>query len=172
LKTTAWNDQDPGLSELYLDEKTGPALYETLSHLVATTSANAKNVAASARIITDNSADFDELVSSVQKTQTETQAVLDAMSGTISTGSSALATSSDYSERFSTVLANTRANGADPAKIYDSFANPITTTNSTPKAATSAPAFDYTWIPVFLAGSLIGGLLTVLNSWRRKRARG
>ncbi|MET3565234.1 type VII secretion EsaA-like protein [Leifsonia sp. 563] len=172
LKTTAWNDQDPGLSELYLDQKTGPALYETLSQLVTTTSANAKNVAASARIITDNSADFDELVSSVQKTQTETQAVLDAMSGTISTGSSALATSSDYSERFSTVLANTRANGSDPAKIYDSFANPITTTNSTPKAATSAPAFDYTWIPVFLAGSLIGGLLTVLNSWRRKRARG
>ncbi|MFF9564963.1 type VII secretion protein EsaA [Leifsonia sp. NPDC014704] len=172
LKTTAWNDQDPGLSELYLDEKTGPALHATLSQLVATTSANAKSVAASARIITDNSADFDELVSSVQKTQTETQAVLDAMSGTISTGSSALATSSDYSERFSTVLANTRANGADPAKIYDSFANPITTTNSTPKAAATAPAFDYTWIPVFLAGSLIGGLLTVLNSWRRKRTRG
>lgn len=172
LDTLPWNGQKEGKPELYLDKETGPALYRTMSELVAATSHDAQNVAASAQIIADNSAEFDALVVGVKQTQTDTQSVLDAMKGTIATGDADLAASSDYSKRFSTVLSNTRASGADPEKIYESFANPVTAKATTPAAsATVAEAFDYRWVVIFLAGSLIGALLCSLIIRRKGRSR-
>lgn len=160
LSTVPWNGQDAGKSELYLDEKTGPALYATVSGLVAVSSENAKGVAASAQIITDNTDRFDELTANVGSTQTDTQAVLDAMKGTIATGSTDVANSSDYSTRFATVLSNTRANGVDPETIYETFANPVSANDTTPAAAAETSAgFDWRWAVLFAAGSLVGILL-------------
>lgn len=171
LDTLPWHGQKEGRSELYLDEDTGPALYRTLSELVAATSHDAQNVAAGAQIIADNSAQFDALVAGVERTKADTQAVLDAMKGTIATGNTDLSTNSDYSKRFSTVLSNTRASGADPEKIYESFANPVTTKATTPATAAVTDAFDYRWLVVFVAGSLIGALLCYLTIRRNARSR-
>ncbi|MGO4592438.1 type VII secretion protein EsaA [Leifsonia sp. 2TAF2] len=169
LSTIPWSGQESGKAELYLDERTGPALYESLSSLVAATSQSAKSVAASAEIITDNSAEFDELVAGVTKTKADTQAVLDAMKGTVATGTGDLAVSSEYSKRFATVFSNTRATGADPATIYDAFASPVTTTDRTPVAEPTAAAwFDYRWLVLFAAGSLIGALVCWLALRRKK----
>lgn len=169
LTTTAWDGQEPGLSELYLDEKTGPALYETLTRLIDTSSRNAEAIAASAGLIDDNSAQFDDLIAGVQRTQAETNTLLAVMDGTIAADKDGAAQSSAFSSRFSTVLANTRASGADPAKIYETFANPVAVKDSTPAAHVDrGEAFDYRWIAIFVAGSLIGGLVAALVA-RRKR---
>jgi len=160
LTTTAWDGQKPGRSELYLDEKTGPTLYASLTQLVETSSRNAEAIATSAHLIDDNSAQFEELVSGVQRTQAETNTLLGTMNGTIAADRAGAAESSTFSSRFSTVLANTRASGADPAKIYETFANPVTVKDTTPAAkANRSDAFDYRWIAVFAAGGLIGALI-------------
>jgi type VII secretion EsaA-like protein len=169
LKVLPWQNQAPGAPELYLDEQTGPALYSTLSQLITQTTNDASNTAGSARIITDNAAQFDTLVKSVNTTKNGTQAVLDTMQGTIGTGKGAQEASSAYSKRFSTVFANTRAPGADTNKIYDAFANPITTNDVTPSAtAAKDAAFDWRWIIIFIAGTLIGILASYLAKRKRK----
>ncbi|WP_431219085.1 type VII secretion protein EsaA [Leifsonia xyli] len=170
LQTLPWKGQDEGKPELYLDETTGPSLYRTLSELVTSTSAGATSVAARAQLITDNTAQFDELSASVGKTQAESKAVLDAMKGTIGTGEADLSDSRAFSERFSTVLSNTRASGADPERIYDVFAAPVTTKDITDAEAAASPAFDYRLIAIFVAGSLIGALIAGLVARRRRRA--
>jgi len=170
LSTVPWAGQKPGLSELYLDDETGPALYEALSRLVESSSRNAEAVAAGARLIEDNSARFDDLIAGVQRTQAETDALLGVMDGTIAADNAGVAQSGEFSSRFSTVLANTRANGADPAKIYQAFASPVTVKDTTPAAkAEHGTGFDYRWIAVFVAGSLIGGLVAALVARRNRR---
>jgi type VII secretion EsaA-like protein len=170
LTTVPWDGQAPGLSELYLDDKTGPALYKTLTQLVETSSRSAESVAASARLIDDNSAQFDDLIAGVQRTQAETNTLLGAMNGTIAADKDGVAKSSEFSSRFSTVLSNTRASGADPAKIYETFANPVTVKDTTPAAkADHGDGFDYRWIAIFVAGGLIGGLVAALVARRKRR---
>ena len=81
------------------------------------------------------------------------------MKKTIATGTADVAVTGDYSKRFATVLANTRAAGVDSAAIFDSFANPVTTNDRTPVAEAASTAwFDYRWLAVFVAGSLMGAL--------------
>lgn len=173
LETVPWRDQEEGKAELYVDDRTGPALHAQLSALIASTSSSAANVAASAQIIEDNSDQFDTLLEGARRTQTDTRAVLAAMDGTIASANDALTQGSEFSRRFSTVLSNTRANGADPAHIYETFASPVTTTDVTPTdtAASSSP-IDWRWGPIFLAGGLIGGLLSWLLSRRKRRGGG
>lgn len=173
LSTTAWSGQKPGRSELYLDESTGPALYKTLTQLVESSSSNAQAVAASAHLIDDNSAQFDDLIAGVQRTQAETDTLLGTMNGTIAADTAGAAESSAFSSRFSTVLSNTRATGADPAKIYETFANPVTAKDTTPAAkSTRGDGFDYRWIAIFVAGSLVGGLVAALVARRKRRTHG
>lgn len=172
LPVLPWRERHEGGAELYLDDDTGPALYRTLSELIAATSQDASATAASAQIITDNSAEFDALVAGVNTTRTSSEAVLDAMNGIITTGTTELSASGAYSERFATVLSNTRADGVDPDTIYDAFANPVTTNDTSPAAPTSADgAFDIRWVILFIAGSLIGGLVVSVVTWRRGRPR-
>ncbi|NUU08119.1 type VII secretion protein EsaA [Leifsonia sp. C5G2] len=171
LTTTAWDGQKPGRAELYLDETTGPTLYKNLTQLVESSSRNAEAVAGSARLIEDNSAQFDDLLAGVQRTQAETSRLLGAMNGTIAAGSSGVAESSTFSSRFSTVLSNTRATGADPAKIYEVLANPVTAKDVTPRStAVHSDGFDYRWIAIFAAGSLIGALSATLVRRKRRAA--
>ncbi|MEV8213083.1 type VII secretion protein EsaA [Leifsonia sp. NPDC077715] len=168
LTTVPWDGQQEGRAELYLDERTGPMLYESLTELVKATSAAADGVAASANAISDNSAQFDDLLVNIQRTQADTRALLDAMNGSIATGSADRTTAGDYSARFSTVLSNTRANGADPAKIYESFATPVTTRDTTSSSSNLGDSsFDYRWPAIFLAGTLIG----ILGAWLTMRRR-
>lgn len=159
LATTAWDGQEAGRAELYLDEQTGPALHQALSRLVETSSRDSQTIAASARLIDDNSGQFDELMAGVQRTQKETDSLLAAMKGTIATESAGAAESGAFSSRFATVLSNTRARGVDPATIYDAFANPVTAKDSTPAAKSQGEGFDYRWIGMFAAGSLVGALI-------------
>ncbi|MGH1550595.1 type VII secretion protein EsaA [Leifsonia poae] len=168
LATVPWTGQEEGRAELYLDERAGPMLYESLSELVKTTRSAADGVAASANAISDNSAEFDDLLANIQRTQADTHALLEAMNGSIVTGSTDRAMASDYSARFSTVLSNTRASGADPAKIYESFATPVTTRDTTSAASNiGSGGFDYRWPAIFLAGSLLG----ILGAWLLMRRR-
>ncbi|MDR6971802.1 type VII secretion protein EsaA [Leifsonia shinshuensis] len=171
LTTVPWNGGPEGTAELYVDERTGPALYSALSDLVASTRNGAQSVAASAQLIEDNSAQFDTLVEGVTATQTDTEAVLDAMNQTIMTGTADAAAGGEFSKRFSTVLANTRAAGADQGKIYEAFANPVTATDATPSGtAPGEGGFDARWLLIFGAGSVIGGLISWLLPRRRPRA--
>jgi hypothetical protein len=170
LATTPWDGQAPGRSELYLDDTTGPTLYKTLTQLVDTSSRTAKAVTASARLIDDNSTQFDDLIAGVRRTESETDTLLATMNGTIAADSEGAAESSVFSSRFSTVLSNTRANGADPAKIYDTFANPVTAKDSTPPGkANRDNGFDYRWLAVFVAGSLVGAVVAGFAGRRKRR---
>lgn len=169
LSTTAWDGQQPGLSELYLDESTGPALHKALSQLMETSSRSADAVGGSARLIDDNSARFDDLIAGVHRTQAETDSLLGTMNGTIAADQAGVEQSSEFSSRFSTVLSNTRASGADPAKIYEAFANPVMPKDTTPATAERGDGFDHRWIAIFAAGALIGGLLATLVVRRTRR---
>ena len=91
---------------------------------------------------------------------------------TIGTGNTDLSTSSEYSRRFATVLSNARASDADPAKIYQAFASPITSRDATPEAmAPAAESFDYRWLAMFAAGAALGALVAALLTTRKKRTK-
>lgn len=107
------------------------------------------------------------MVTAANATQTDAQQVLNSTVKLTDSGQVDLEANKTYYGNFSKVLANTRTQGADTSAIYDFFAQPILTDNTTPlrKAILNNDDFDFHMILVFLMGLFIGMLSLLV--WHR-----
>ncbi|WP_228462058.1 hypothetical protein, partial [Pseudolactococcus hodotermopsidis] len=165
-----WNEYNSQMVELYVGDSA--ELYEKISELVTSTSTASDSIAQAARTITDNSSEFDNLVTNVLTVQEEAQKALNNADSLVNTGSLDLSASKEYYDNFSKLLSNTRTQGVDTNNIYDFFVKPIATEDISPKVkAVVVKNFDFRWLIVFLIGLLVG-MLSILGWYRfsmRKR---
>ncbi|GAB2025567.1 type VII secretion protein EsaA [Lactovum odontotermitis] len=177
-----WKKQDAGLLEekawpeggstdemsLYYDKASGDSLYSMLSGIMKSSSEQAKSTADSAQIIKSNADQFTQMVETVTETQTDAKAVIDNTGSLLSTGNGAFKTSQDYYSNFATLLSNTRTSGVDNSRIFDFFAAPIATKDTTPETEAAGQSFDWRWLLVFVAGLLLGVLA---KTWIRLKPK-
>jgi len=161
LTTKEWKDKDGNIHNIYTDQTDGDALYQTISSLMKSTSQSATETANAAKMIKDNSNQFEQMVQTVQTTKADAQKVLDTTDASIKNGQTGLKASQNYNNKFGQTLANTRNPNANQNKLFDFFAQPISIKNI--GNLLSAQGFDWRWLLMLGIGIMIGAL-SVLSS--------
>lgn len=167
IEVKDWSAYSPDATELYVDGSSG--LQGSLSDLIAQTADTSGKIAGGAGEVPDNSSQFDSLLEDARSTHGSAQNVLNGVNSLLETGNTGLSKNQQYFESFSTVLANTRAQGVDTDKIYDFFSAPIDTRNITAEQPGIVQAIDWKWVIIFTAGLLLGVLATVFARTFRKK---
>ncbi|MBC1925526.1 type VII secretion protein EsaA [Listeria innocua] len=169
LEVKDWEAYNNDEAALYINNNN--ALREQINSLIATSNETSQSIAKSSQAITDNSSEFDMLVSAANTTQSDAQKVLNNTNKLADTGSVDLGANKNYYANFSQVLANTRTQGADTNAIYDFFAQPLSAEDKTSekKALVDVKKFDIRWLLVFLTG-LFGGMLLIMG-WHKVSIR-
>lgn len=169
LEVSDWTRFDPDHLGLYIDNSDD--LHRTISGLVTQTAQASSSIAAGSTTVPDNSPLFDALLRSADATFQGAETVHNGVSGLLSTGSADLRKNQQYYQGFSTVLANTRTQGADTGKIHDFFSAPIAAKNITPERVAVPSTLDLRWMAIFAGGLLAGALVTMLGRVFRRRKR-
>jgi hypothetical protein len=165
-----WNNQQPGKAEIYYDDTNTSDLYNTISQLIDSSSQSASQTAANAQLITDNSADFDSLVKTINDTTTATSTIQTTTNKTLDQATKSLNQTTDYSNNFSRILANTRNPATDKNAIYDFLTNPLAINNQSSGQHDSWLSIDWRWPLILVIGILIGALgLWSINALKRNK---
>ncbi|MDN6458428.1 MAG: type VII secretion protein EsaA [Bifidobacterium crudilactis] len=165
-----WNNQQPGKAEIYYDDTNTSDLYNTISQLIDSSSQSASQTAANAQLITDNSADFDSLVKTINDTTTATSTIQTTTNKTLDQATKSLNQTTDYSNNFSRILANTRNPATDKNAIYDFLTNPLAINNQSSGQHDSWLSIDWRWPLILVIGMLIGALgLWSINALKRNK---
>ncbi|MDN6622805.1 MAG: hypothetical protein L0K70_03775, partial [Bifidobacterium crudilactis] len=165
-----WNNQQPGKAEIYYDDTNTSDLYNTISQLIDSSSQSASQTAANAQLITDNSADFDSLVKTINDTTTATSTIHTTTNKTLDQATKSLNQTTDYSNNFSRILANTRNPATDKNAIYDFLTNPLAINNQSSGQHDSWLSIDWRWPLILVIGMLIGALgLWSINALKRNK---
>lgn len=169
LVVNDWSSYDPDSSALYVDGS--DELHTSITGLVSQAAETSSQIASSAATVPDNSSQFDALLQSATTTVSSSESVFTGLNELLATGATGLDESQSYYANFSTVLANTRAQGVDTGSIYDFFAAPIEAKNITPQrpAIEATVGFDIQWVAVFGGGLLAGVLAAILAGVIRRR---
>lgn len=158
LELKDWTTYDPDNRGLYVDNSDG--LHQNVTGLVTQSTATSNAISNGKLTVPDNSSLFDALMNSATATFTGADTIFNGTNDLVESGNTALNENQHYYQNFSTVLANTRTQGADTNKIHDFLSAPIDAKNVTPPRPIIAESFDPTLAFAF-GGGLVAGIMAM-----------
>ena len=166
-----WARYDAADPALYIDNS--DTLRRRLSELLTRTAETNSTIAASGARVPDDSPLFEALLTRATGAFADARSVHSGVNGLLAEGDIDVGRNSDFARNFSTVLANTRAPGADTRAIHDFFSAPIAAEDVSPQRVVSPGGFDHNGVLVFAGGLLVGALVALLSrTFRRRATRG
>lgn len=162
LEVKAWEQYDSAKIALFTDSST--TLYEQIQKMITSTNQATQGISQNAQVVKDNSEQFIQLVNQATTTQKDAQTLLANTDTLVLTGSEETNKSKGFYDGFSKTLGNTRTPGVNTQNIYNFFANPILSSDVTPKQDKKTMKQHLVdWrLPMLFSMGMISGCLLLL----------